>query len=93
MADANDAPDTSPEAPLNGDLERLRGAARDVIQATRGLLDAVEEVLADDDRVRGVADGVTEAFRTVSEAVRGIARPSTPPAAPPEDRVERIVVE
>ncbi len=74
------------------DLDRLRGAAQELISAARGFLDAVEEVVTDEDRLRAVADGVGDVVKTVTSAVRRVSgeRPEPPP---PTDRVERITVE
>jgi hypothetical protein len=83
----------APEEQSN-DLDRLRVAAREVLAATRGLLDAVEDVLADDERVRSIADGIGDAVRSVTDAVRdlGSSRSREAPADP-DGRVERITVE
>jgi len=74
------------------DLDRLRGAAQELISATRGFLDAVEEIVTDDERLRSISDGVGEVVRSVSSAVRrfGAERDEPPPAT---DRIERITVE
>jgi hypothetical protein len=79
-------------------MDRIRHAAREVVAATRGLLDAVDEALADDERMRGIADGVGDVVRSLTDAVKGLGTTRRSDqgrdgGADEGDRVERITVE
>jgi len=74
-------------------IAELQSAAREMVGAARGLLDAVERVLEDDERVAAFVGGLTDVLRSASDAVsRATAGDETDPGAPAEDRVQHIVV-
>jgi hypothetical protein len=75
------------------DLDRLKGAAQELISASRGFLDAVEEVLTDDERLRAISEGVGDVVRSITSAVRKVGGERTAEGPEPHGRVERITVE
>jgi hypothetical protein len=73
-------------------VAHLQAAAREMVAAARVFLDAIEEVVADDDRIGRVVVGVTDLLHQASDVVSRLGRDgSTPP--PSSDRVRHIVVE
>lgn len=72
-------------------LEHLQAAAREMIQATRSLLDAAEELVEDPKAVQGLVGTLT----SVAQAAAARFRPG-PPAAGEDDgedgHVQRIKV-
>ena len=73
-------------------VAHLQAAAREVVAAARVFLDAVEEVVADDDRMHRVVGGLTDLLHQASDAVSRLGRdvPSTPTG---DERIRHIVVE
>src|SRR5262245_56271899 len=55
-------------------VEDLQAAAMEMIAAARALLDGVEEVVADPDKVADVVSAVTTVARDVGEAAKDAAR-------------------
>lgn len=75
-------------------FDAVRDAARQLIAASRALLDAVEEVVDDDERVAKVSDAVHRGFAAAGidlERLRG--GPGSPPNDDESSRVHRIDVE
>ena len=56
-------------------IAQLQSAARDALGAARGLLDAVERVLEDDERVASFVVGLTDVLRFASDTVAGERSP------------------
>jgi hypothetical protein len=73
-------------------VAHLQAAAREVVAAARVFLDAIEEVVADDDRMGRVVGGVTDLLHQASDVVSRLGRDAAPPP-PTSDRVRHIVVE
>jgi len=72
-------------------LEHLQAAAREMIQATRSLLDAAEELVDDPKAVQGLVGTLA----TVAQAAAGRFRSGAPTGADHDDddgRVQRIKV-
>ncbi len=63
------------EDKLQQGLEHLQAAAREMIQATRSLLDAAEQLVEDPKAVQGLVT----TFATVAQAAAGRFRPASPP--------------
>jgi hypothetical protein len=85
----------------NEGVAHLQAAAREMVAAARSFLDALEDMVNDDDRMTTVVSGVTDALREATDAVAGIGRRVVPTREPPRDgttaddaepdgRVERI---
>ena len=73
-------------------VAHLQAAAREMVAAAREFLDAVEQVVEDDDRMSRVVVGVTDLFHQASDAMTRLGREPAP--EPPGDgRVRHIVVE
>jgi hypothetical protein len=83
-----------PEELAKAGLEHLQAAAREVIQATRSLLDAAEELVDDPSAVQSLVGTIA----SVAQAAAGRVRGATPGAGdgPDDDgddgRVQRIRV-
>ena len=73
-------------------IAHLQAAAREMVAAAREFLDAVEQVVEDDDRMNRVVGGVTDLFHQASEAVSRLGRDASPGPSG-GDRVRHIVVE
>ncbi len=85
----------------NEGMAHLQAAAREMVAAARSFLDALEDVVNDDDRMTTVVSGVTDALRDATDVVTGVGRRvvpnreprrdgSTDGAGEPDGRVERI---
>jgi F420-dependent methylenetetrahydromethanopterin dehydrogenase len=73
-------------------VAHLQAAAREMVAAAREFLDAVEQVVEDDDRMSRVVGGLADLFHQASDAMSRMGRdPSHGPSG--EDRVRHIVVE
>jgi hypothetical protein len=71
-------------------VEHLQAAAREVIQATRSLLDAAEELVDDPSAVQNLVSTIA----SVAQAAAGRLRSDSDPPSPDDDdgRVQRIRV-
>lgn len=79
-------------------MDHLQRAAREMVAAARSFLDAVDGVIADDDRFAGAASRVADILSTLGGALnpqeaRRSADSDGPKAATSDGRVRRIVVE
>ncbi len=82
---SSDAPRAAAES-----VAHLQGAAREMLAAARTFLDAIEEVVNDDERVTRIVDGLTDVVRYATETVSHVgSRTTSEPAA----KVRHIVVE
>lgn len=79
-----------PEDLARAGVEHLQAAAREVIQATRSLLDAAEELVEDPSAVQQLVGTLA----AVAQAAAGRLRsdPGAPDGEEGEDRVQRIQV-
>jgi len=74
-------------------IEQLQSAAREAIGAARGVLDALERLVDDDDRMASVLAGITDVVRLAADTVADVARPPRPSASDPGGGpVQHIVV-
>ena len=71
-------------------IGHLQAAAREMVAAARAFLDAVEEVVEDDQRLGRVVGGVTDLLQQAGDAVSHLGRSEPPPG---ERKVRHIVVE
>ena len=80
-----------PEDLARAGVEHLQAAAREVIQATRSLLDAAEELVDDPSAVQNLVGTIASVAQAAAGRLRG-----EPPAPGPDDdddgRVQRIRV-
>lgn len=75
-------------------VEHLQAAAREMVAAARAFLDAVEEVVEDDDRLSSLVGGVTDLIRGASDAVGDFGRRAPAGSAGPSPRrVNHVEVE
>jgi hypothetical protein len=72
-------------------VAHLQAAARELVAAGRSFLDAVEDVVEDNDRMAGVMSGVSDLLGQFTDAVSKMG--AHPSRADGEDRVRHIVVE
>lgn len=97
---ADSAADSAAEG-LDRGMEHLQTAAHEMIAAARSFLDVVEDVVSDREKLRGVADAVTDLVASaggslakvadrVAHSAPGHAAGDETPTAP---RVRRIHVE
>ena len=73
-------------------VAHLQAAAREMVAAGRVFLDAIEEVVADDDRMGRVVGGVTDLLHQASAAGARLGRDAQPSPST-SDRVRHIVVD
>ena len=73
-------------------VAHLQAAAREMVAAAREFLDAVEQVVEDDDRMSKVVGGVTDLFHQASDAMSRLGRDPAPTPSG-DSRVRHIVVE
>lgn len=80
----------------------LQAAAREVVAAARSFLDAVEETIADRDRLGAVVTSVTELLEGAGRAMTSMSEriadeagttPRSGPGTGPASRVRRIVLD
>lgn len=71
-------------------VAHLQAAAREMVAAARTFLDAVEDVVNDDERMSRVVDGVADLLRQATDAVSHVARHAPEER---EARVRRIVID
>lgn len=71
-------------------MAHLQGAAREMVAAARTFLDAIEEVVNDDERMGRVVDNVADLLKQATDAVSHVGRPA---ATHNETRVRHINVE
>ena len=69
-------------------LEHLQAAAREMIHATRSLLDAAEELVDDPKAVQGLVGTLATVAQAAAGRLRSTGTPSG--AAPDDGQVERI---
>lgn len=82
-----------PEDLARTGLEHLQAAAREVIQATRSLLDAAEELVEDPVAVQSVVTTIASAAQAAAGRLMAAGRPSGRPDDDDDDgRVQRIKV-
>ena len=76
--------------PIKAGMEHLQAAAREMIQATRTLLDAAEELVDDPAAVQSLVGSLA----SVAQAAAGRLRGSSPPPGDDDDgsQVQRIKV-
>ena len=72
-------------------VAHLQAAAREMLAAGRSFLDAIEDVVEDNDRMAGVMTGVTDLLGQITDTVSNLG--SQPARGGREDRVRHIVVE
>jgi hypothetical protein len=58
----------------NEGMAHLQAAAREMVAAARSFLDALEDVVNDDDRMTTVVSGVTDMLRDATDTVAGVGR-------------------
>ena len=75
-------------------VEQLQDAARDAIGAVRGVLDALERIVDDDERMASVLAGITDVVRFASRTVADTAASTSgrQPDDPGGGPVQHIVV-
>ena len=73
-------------------LVHLQAAAKEMVAAARSFLDAVEDVVDDDERLGKVVSGLTDVLHQATHAVSNLSDRSRPDTGP-EPRVRRIVVD
>lgn len=80
----------SPEDLARAGVEHLQAAAKEVIQATRSLLDAAEELVDDPSAVQSLVGAIASVAQAAAVRLRG----DSPGAGPDDDggRVQRIRV-
>lgn len=71
-------------------VAHLQAAALEMVAAARTFLDAVEDVVADDERMGRVVDGIADVVRQATDAVAQVGRRGPEGH---ETRVRHIVVE
>jgi hypothetical protein len=72
-------------------VAHLQAAAREMVAAGRSFLDAVEDMVEDNDRMAGVMTGVTDLLGQITNSVATMGK--TPAGPDRDDRVRHIVVE
>jgi hypothetical protein len=81
-----------PEDMARAGVEHLQAAAREVIQATRSLLDAAEELVDDPSAVQSLVGTIASVAQAAAGRLRGDATPPGPDDDDDDGRVQRIRV-
>lgn len=81
-----------PEDMARAGVEHLQAAAREVIQATRSLLDAAEELVDDPSAVQNLVGTIASVAQAAASRLRGDPPDDTPGGDDDDGRVQRIRV-
>lgn len=81
-----------PEDLARAGVEHLQAAAREVIQATRSLLDAAEELVDDPSAIQNLAGTIASVAQAAAGRLRGDPSGQAPDGDDDPGRVQRIRV-